>query len=831
MNENSEELIRLLRSLAMDLHWSWNHATDKLWHQLDPELWEATHNPLVVLQTVSSQRIEGLLEDPIAVALIRELSETQRQQALAPAWFQHEYAGTEPLSVAYFSMEYMLSEALPIYSGGLGNVSGDLLKTASDLGVPLVGVGLLYQQGYSRQVLEADGTQHYLAPFNDPGQLPVTPLRTGDGEWLRVELALPGASLWLRTWRVQVGRTELLLLDSNDPANLPVYRGLSSRLYDDDPGRRLAQQMILGIGGWRLLQALGKTPQVCHLNEGHSAFVVLERAADFMQRHGCSFAAAWTATRGGNVFTTHTATGAGFDRFPRALLEKYFSGYCAERPGISFTELLALGQASDGSTGDTFSTAWLALRGSAQVNGVSRLHAAVSRSLFAPLFPRWPLDEIPIGHVTNGVHMPTWDSPEADRLWTEACGKDRWKYGLEKVSKDIQQLPDERLWSFRNEKSRRFCQELNDSYGRQLAIRGAEAQGPPPFDPALPTLGFARRFAGYKRPGLLLTDPGRLRRLLLHPGRPVQLVLAGKSHPSDAAAQEVIRAWISFINGQGVQHRAVFLGDYDMRITGMLVQGVDLWINTPRRPWEACGTSGMKVLVNGGLHLSELDGWWDEAYREDCGWTFGDRLDFASDEEHDRHDAQRLYDLLENEIIPLFYQRDAQNLPTGWIGKMRNSMALLTPTYSSVRALQEYVRGYYQPAAERFRHRSAEAARVADEIAREMAGMQRRWPGLRFGELRVIAASGALTFIVEVFLNGIPPRELHVELYADRGAACEALQQPMLPDPEAPCADGYYCYRCTVAEDRPAANFTPRLRPVYSRQVTSLESPLILWHH
>ena len=413
-----------LAELALDLRWSWNHATDEVWRKLDPALWELTQNPWVVLQTVSKDKLKSVLADSAFRKNIDDLVQSKRQAAETPAWFQQNHPQSPLKCVAYFSMEYMLSEALPIYSGGLGNVAGDQLKAASDLGVPVVGIGLLYQQGYFRQVIDKDGAQQALYPYNDPGQLPITPLRQPNGEWLRLEIALLGYSVWLRAWQVQVGRVKLYLLDSNDAANFPVHRGITSELYGGGPELRLKQELLLGIGGWRLLAALGIKPNVCHLNEGHAAFAVLERARSFMQENAQPFEVALAATRAGNLFTTHTAVAAGFDRFTPALIEQYLCGYAEKKLGITLYDLLALGRQNPNDPAESFNMAYLAIRGSGSVNGVSRLHGKVSRHLFESLFPHWPADEVPVGHVTNGVHMPTWDSAAADELWTKACGKE-----------------------------------------------------------------------------------------------------------------------------------------------------------------------------------------------------------------------------------------------------------------------------------------------------------------------------------------------------------------------------------------------------------------------
>ena len=607
-----------LVELALDLHWSWNHRTDDIWEQLDSALWARTQNPWVVLQSVSRDRLERVLADSAFVQSVDELVESSRRAIAAPAWFQTNHPQSPLSRVAYFCMEFMLGPALPIYSGGLGNVAGDQLKSASDLGVPVVGVGLMYQQGYFRQVIDRDGNQQALFPYNDPGQLPITPLRRSNGEWLRVEIVLPGRSIWLRAWQAQVGRVQLYLLDSNDAANMPADRGITSELYGGGPDVRLMQEVVLGIGGWRLLAALGSPPDVCHLNEGHAALVVLERARHFMIEARQPFDVALTVTRTGNLFTTHTAVADGFDRFAPSLVDQYLGLYARDELRVPLDDLLALGRRTANDPAEAFNMAFLAIRGSGAVNGVSRLHGAVSRQLLQPLFPRWPEVEVPIGHVTNGVHMPTWDSVAADDLWTEAAGKGRWLEPTETLKHDIRRVSDAKLWAMRRADREHLVGYARHRLSTQLAGSGAPREAVERakhlFDPDVLTLGFARRFATYKRPNLLLYDPARLLRLLSDPTRPVQLILAGKAHPADEAGRALIQQWIRFIRRPEARGHAIFLSDYDMLVSGHLVQGVDVWINTPRRPWEASGTSGMKVLVNGGLNLSELDGWWAEAY-------------------------------------------------------------------------------------------------------------------------------------------------------------------------------------------------------------------------
>ena len=822
-----------LAELALDLRWSWSHAADEVWQQLDPDLWELTHNPWAVLQTVSRDQLQRVSTDPVFRKSVDDLVQARRQAANAPAWFQQEHSKSPLTCVAYFSMEFMLSEALPIYSGGLGNVAGDQLKSASDLGVPVVGVGLLYQQGYFRQVLDKDGAQQALFPYNDPGQLPITPLREANGEWLRLKLDLPGYPVWLRAWQVQVGRVRLYLLDSNDPANIPAHRGITGELYGGGPELRLKQEMMLGIGGWRLLRALGIQPEVCHLNEGHAAFAILERARSFMQETGQPFEVALAVTRAGNLFTTHTAVAAGFDRFAPALIEQYLGGYAEQKLGIPLGELLGLGRRDRNDPTESFNMAYLAVRGSGAINGVSRLHGKVSRQLFGSLFPRWPLDEVPVGHVTNGVHMPSWDSAPADELWTEACGKDRWLGTTETLEKDIRRISDARLWKFRLAAVKSLVEYARERLSRQLAASGASPQAIDDakrlFDPNALTLGFARRFATYKRPNLLLHDPERLLRLLTDPKRPVQLIIAGKAHPADQSGQALIQQWARFIRRPEVRPHAIFLSDYDMLLTEQLVQGVDIWINTPRRPWEACGTSGMKVLVNGGLNLSELDGWWAEAYTPETGWALGDGREHGDDPAWDAVEAGALYDLLERQVVPEFYTRDKKGIPVAWVARMRESMACLTPRFSANRSVREYTEQYYLPAAAAYLRRAANKGAEGATIANWKHELEKNWANLRIGEVTADTRSEQHTFTVQVYLNGIAADAVRVELYADGPNEGEPVRQELMVGQRLVGAENGYVYSGTVPATRPATDYTARVIPRCSGVAVPLEADPILW--
>ena len=822
-----------LAELALNLRWSWNHSTDEVWRQLNPELWEITQNPWGMLQTVSRDKIERTLADPGFRKNVDAMVQNRRKALAAPAWFQQNHAQATLTCAAYFSMEFMLSEALPIYSGGLGNVAGDQLKAASDLGVPVVGVGLLYQQGYFRQVIDKDGAQQALYPYNDPGQLPITPLRHPNGEWLRLEIALPGYSVWLRAWQVQVGRVRLYLLDSNDAANFPAHRGITSELYGGGPELRLKQELLLGIGGWRLIGALGIQPEVCHLNEGHAAFTVLERARSFMQATAQPFEVALAVTRAGNLFTTHTAVSAGFDRFSPALIEHYLGGYGREGLGITLHDLLALGRQNPDDQAENFNMAYLAVRGSGAVNGVSRLHGKVSRHLFAPLFPGWPADEVPVGHVTNGVHMPTWDSSPADDLWTRACGKDRWLGTMETMAQDIRCVSDASLWHFRNAARKALVEYARERLSRQLAASGASPEAVDGakhlFDPNTLTLGFARRFATYKRPDLLLHNRVRLLRLLGNPERPVQLIIAGKAHPEDQAGQALIQEWILFIRRPEVRAHAIFLSDYDMLLTEQLVQGADVWLNTPRRPWEACGTSGMKVLVNGGINLSELDGWWAEAYTPEVGWALGDGQEHDDDPAWDAVEADALYDLLEGEVIPEFYARDESGIPTAWVKRMRESMARLTPRFSTNRSVCEYTEQHYLPAVLAYHKRAADGGTFGAQVVNWRHVLEQKWGTLRFGEMKLATNGDQHVFEVQVYLDDLDPKAVRVELYADGVMGSAPVRQEMRRVGPLAGASGGYLYSAAVSAARPASDYTARVIPQYDGVAVPLEDARIRW--
>jgi starch phosphorylase len=824
------EPITDLGELSLDLRWSWNHVADALWAMLDGELWARTRNPWLVLQHTPFTRLESLAVDSRFLdELARVRRERQAYLAARTPWEDirpQGFAGP----IAYFSMEFGITEGLPIYSGGLGVLSGDHLKTASDLGIPIVGIGLLYDAGYFRQMLDAQGRQIELYPANLPHTLPISAVRERDGRRLIVRVELPGRMLRLLVWKAQVGRVPLYLLDSNDPLNSPADRGITGQLYGGGKENRLTQEIALGVGGWRLLELLGIDPPVCHLNEGHAALVTLERVRAFMKKHGVGFWPALWATRAGNVFTTHTPVAAAFDTFPVELVAQYGREYAHEL-GLAPENLLALGRLHNQS-GEPFNMAFLAARTCGRINAVSRLHGEVSRRIFQDLYPRWPRREVPIGYVTNGVHVPTWDSAHADRLWTDACGKARWLGQCDAVGESVAAVPDEQLWEMRAAARRDLVNYARQRLETQLGQRGADrrtiAGSRDLLDPNVLTLGFARRFTEYKRPAMLLRDPDRLVRLLADPARPAQIIVAGKAHPHDHQGKDDIARWSAFARRDDVRARVVFLEDYDLALARQLVQGVDVWINTPRRGWEACGTSGMKVLVNGGLNLSELDGWWEEAYSPQAGWGVngGSEIGTAADDERE---AELLYRLLEQEVVPEFYRRDATGLPRDWIARMRASMTALTPQYSTNRMLLQYVREFYLPAAEDYARRCADNAAVAQSLWRWERQIHHRWREVHAGRLQVEAGEDGLEFSLPVYLGDLPVEAVAAQLYAEAEGDQPVEVIAMQPGGPVAGAINGVLFRARVATQRPASDFSARLVPYHPQASVPLESNRIHW--
>jgi starch phosphorylase len=826
------ESLESLTELALDLRLNASPSVERLWNAIDSEAWQRVKNPLMILQNARRESLEAAAADASLQAALAERIERRSRYLQSEGWFRKAHRDSELTGVAYFSMEFGLSEALPIYSGGLGILAGDHMKSASDLNVPIYGVGLLYQQGYFRQVLAEDGWQLQAFPYNDPGTLPITPVLDDDQRWPRVRLELPGRTLFLRVWKAQVGRVNLYLLDSNHPLNNPWDRGITANLYAAGKEKRLLQEIVLGVGGWRLLEKLGIEVEVCHLNEGHAAFAVLARAASFSAKYNVPFHVALRATRAGNVFTTHTPVEAAFDQFDANLLKKYADPFIREA-GTSLETVLAMGRRNPEDSKEPFNMAYLAMRGCCHVNGVAKLHGEVSRRLFRGLFPSCPEDEVPIGYVTNGVHVGSWDSPPANDLWSQNYrGEGRWTEDLRIGAEGISQCSDEELWDFRAKQRVMLVHYVRDRFEYQLRQHNASEdraqRARHVLDPNCLTLGFARRFTAYKRPNLLLHDAERFARLLCDSDRPAQIIIAGKAHPNDDHGKGMVREMATFANRDDLFDRVVFLEDYDITLARHFAAGVDVWINSPRRPAEACGTSGMKMIANGGLHFSTLDGWWDEAYTPEVGFRIGDGL--AHHGELDAQEAEQMYNVLENEIAREFYDRDPESIPREWIARVRASMTQLTPTFSSDRMVREYVETAYIPAAKSYKRRSAENGKLAAELENWHSQIIEDWHGLRFGEVHAEPSDEGWRFAVHVFLGDLCPDCIRIELYSEPEHGQTAPPIVLQHDGPIHGAVNAFKYIGIAPDGRPANHYTPRIRPFHPDAFVPLESTQVYWN-
>ncbi|MBL8163444.1 MAG: alpha-glucan family phosphorylase [Anaerolineae bacterium] len=702
---NLPEPLRRLQELAYNLRWAWDHETIALFRRLDRDLWETTgHNPVLTLGTVSQERLDAACEDPSFMAHLQSVCESfDDYMNISNTWFANHYSGQKPV-IAYFSMEFGITECLQNYSGGLGVLSGDHLKSASDLGLPLVGVGILYQEGYFQQYLNADGYQQELYPINDYFNMPVILQRNIDGAPMRISVPMPGRELYAQIWKAQVGRVPLFLLDTNIPDNpREEDRNLTDRLYGGDKRTRIRQEILMGIGGIRLLDALGMRPNICHMNEGHSAFLALERIRQLMTERGLTFQQAQEITASSNIFTTHTPVPAGLERFGFDLIDEHFTDYYRSM-GLSRDQFIDLGRENMGSY-ELFSMAVLALKVSAGANGVARLHGDVSRKMWQWVYPQVPEHEVPISSVTNGIHVQTWISNEMrtllDRYLDPAWRNDEAR---EELWHGIDNIPDAELWRTHERRRERLVAFTRRRLRSQLEHRGmsqsAVTEADEVLNPDALTIGFARRFATYKRATLLFRDLDRLKRIVNNPDYPVQFIFAGKAHPHDTGGKDLIRYIVNAARDPDLRHAIVFLENYDMNIARHLVQGVDVWLNTPQRPKEASGTSGMKVIYNGGLNCSILDGWWAEAYSADVGWAIGSGEEYNDSEWESQNyiESEAIYNIIEQDIVPLFYERGRDGLPRGWISKVKNSMKTLAPYFNTRRMVQEYTEVFYMPA-------------------------------------------------------------------------------------------------------------------------------------
>lgn len=764
-----------LKAVAYNLLWSWNPDIQAMFRVIDGAVWDAVgHNPARLLRAASQRKLDEAAASESFLEHYDRCVSYLEHYLKEPTWFDRVCERQEGKCVVYLSMEYGLTETLPIYSGGLGVLSGDHLKSASDLGLPLIGVGLLYRQGYFQQLLSADGYQHEAYPENDFDLLPITPVLNKDGSRLRVELEFPGRTVHITAWKAQVGRVPLYLLDTDLPENSHTDRRITYMLYGGDRETRIQQEIVLGMGGAELIYKLGITPAVCHMNEGHSAFIQLARVAHARRDHKLM---PWEAVRfvsAGTVFTTHTPVPAGIDQFPPELMDRYF-GHQFERIGLRRDELYSIGAKNEGVAGQAFNMAIFAMRTSGDTNGVSRLHGDVSRTLWEESWPNLPHDEIPIDYVTNGIHLRTWISESMALLFDRYLGTEWRRYPDNKEFwSKVRDIPDEELWNAhvigRQQLVgfvRRRAAELRV---RTTGVELSAAELDAILDPHALTIGFARRFATYKRATLLLRYPDRLLALLRNRERPLQIVFAGKAHPQDEAGKSLIHDIIYFARANGVSNRLLFIENYDMAVARYLVQGVDIWLNTPRRPLEASGTSGMKVLGNGGLNASILDGWWDEAYAPGLGWAISRGKTVADEAAQDELDAGSLYDMLENQIVPLFYTRDDSRLPRRWIAWMKDSITQLVPRFNSTRMVKEYCQDYYAPAMDRSLRMMADNFTATREVAAWKDRVREHWREIKV--TRIVADAPAsivsgshIDISADVQLGPLTPGDVEVQAY------------------------------------------------------------------
>jgi len=764
-----------LQKLAYNMWWCWNHDAIALFRRLDADLFEAVeHSPVKLLGAIEQSRMEQLLHDDGFLAHMDRVEEALDTYLGATTWYQETYGAQSDCRFAYFSAEFGLHESVPIYSGGLGLLAGDHLKSASDLGIPLSGVGLMYREGYFRQYLNVDGWQQERYPENDFFNLPLIPETRPDGSPLLIGVPFPGREVFVRVWRIQVGRIPLYLLDTNIPQNNADDRTITARLYGGDHEMRVRQEMILGIGGLRALIALGKTPTVCHMNEGHSAFCGLERIRLMMEEARLDFAAAREAVAAGAVFTTHTPVPAGNDIFAPQLIEHYF-GEMIGRLKIDKQAFLGLGRQNPQDQNEPFCMTVLAIRLANVTNGVSKLHGSVSRKMWKSIWPELPDAEIPITSITNGIHTPSWVSADVLQLYERYLGVSWMERPADHaIWRRADSIPDAELWRTHERRRERLVAFARRRLKNQLKNRGAPpaevARADEVLDPDALTIGFARRFATYKRGTLIFRNIERLTAILNNKDRPVQIIFAGKAHPRDHGGKELIAEILHTARRPEFRRRIVFLEDYDINTARMLVQGVDVWLNNPRRPLEASGTSGMKVCSNGGLNLSILDGWWVEAYAQDNGWAIGAGEEYTDLTYQDDVESRAIYDLLEQEIVPLFWTRTSDGLPRGWLKMMKRSISSICPYFNTNRMVQEYVEKCYWPSAQRFAMLSADGLKKAAELAQWRRRLAQAWSAVRVEAVRAqgtdpMTVGGLLEVNARVHLGGLSPDDVEVQLF------------------------------------------------------------------
>ncbi len=834
--------LRPLREIAYNLYWCWNQQAIQLLRRIDTKLWEDSgHNPVRLLSMIPQQKLDKLEKDSSFRSHLDSVYRDLQVYMESDSWFGEQHFKTDRREIAYFSAEFGFTESLPIYSGGLGVLAGDHLKSASDLGVPLVGVGLLYQRGYFQQYLNADGWQGEYYPELDFSMLPLTEAVDAKGDALVVSIDLAGRRVLIKVWKLQVGRVPLYLLDTNLPQNSVEDRDITSELYGGDIDMRIRQELVLGIGGVRALEESGHSPSVYHMNEGHSAFLAIDRVRRRMQNDGLSFGEASMLVKQTTVFTTHTPVPAGIDRFPRELVEKYLRAHYTAL-GISFNDFFALGSQNGAYGAAEFNMAYLAMIFSSYIIGVSKLHAEVSRKMWQGSWVGVPLNEVPIDSVTNGIHTRSWISQEISDLYSRYLGLD-W---MEQPANhncwaNVDDILDSELWRTHELRREKMISLIRQRLKEQFQRRGATPRELKLVSEVLHseylTIGFARRFASYKRGALLFRDIERLKRIVNDSKYPVQIVFAGKAHPRDNIGKELIKSIIHSIRDPQLRDRIVFLENYDLSMARYLVQGVDVWLNTPRRPMEASGTSGMKVIFNGGLNLSVLDGWWCEGYRPDVGWAIGSGEEYDNHDYQDEVEASAIYDLLEKEIAPTFYDRGRDGIPREWVAKMKRSIKLLSPAFNSNRMVQEYTDRFYTNA---YRQYKILLNNNYEEL-RSLAGWYRhlrdKWADIRILEIDSITppkldVTQEIQVNAKVFVGEFKADELLVELYlgriSQRGEIADAQSIEMSPigNPQA----GIYTFTCKAPLTASGRfGYSVRVLPGHRSWVHSHEFGLITW--
>ena len=781
------EKLKDLKTVAKNMFWSWNSEYVELFRRIDPGLWETCgHNPVKILGCVPQSRLEELADNDGFVYQLERAVEKLEEDKVHTTWYDKVYAKkTKPL-IAYFSAEFGIHESIPIYSGGLGILAGDHLKSASDLGVPLIGVGLCYQDGYFRQYLNADGWQQERYQENDFYNMAIEMIRDSNGHPMTISVQFPQRSVKLYIWKAQIGKVDLYLLDSNVPSNRPEDREITSKLYGGDNEMRIKQEIILGIGGYKGLVKMGLEPTVCHMNEGHAAFLALERIRELRNAKQMTFDEAAETTKAANVFTVHTPVAAGCDEFSPDLMDKYFGGYFP-KIGLNRNQFLALGRFDESNDAESFKMPVLAIKLSDYRNGVSELHGEVSREMWKALWPELPVDEVPIKSVTNGIHVKSWLSSELDSLYDRYLGSNWCEEMVDKSTwARLDQVPDEELWRIHQRGKELLISFARNRLKTQMAKRGASRneilKADEVLDPEALTIGFARRFATYKRGNLLMRDLDRLKAILNNTDKPVQIVFAGKAHPRDDQGKDIIKQIVHFASDDALRRRIIFLEDYDIDVARYMVQGVDVWLNNPRRPLEASGTSGMKAAVNGVLNLSTFDGWWCEGYVSEGGWVIGAGETYKDVAYGDKVEAEALYNLIENEVVPLYYDRSFDRLPRGWIRWMKNCIKNCTPMFNTHRMVGEYVRKFYNPAAARWRYLTASAMSRARALSMWKSNIRNVWPELAIHDVDVkvedikaqelfdshdpqLEVGNDLSVKASVKLGQLTPEEVSVQIY------------------------------------------------------------------